>query len=404
MNELLSKENLDYQQRAREVAEKYVRPVAAELDRTGEYGWEILEALKSYGLTGVWIPKEYGGQDSGVLNLCLIVEQLSRACGGVGVAFAVNALGSFPIIIGGSEEQKQKYLPPIAAGDALIAFGLSEKPSGSDAGSLRTTAIKDGDHYVLNGQKKWNTNGGVASTFTIYALTDPSRGMRGISAFIVEKDTPGFVIGKREDTMGIRTVPVNELEFTDCRVPESQLMGGKDNVGFKNAMMTLDRARPGVAAQALGLAQGAFEWALRYTSERRQFGQTVMSHQAIQFMLADMATQIEAARQLVYHSARVIDSGAKNVNKIAAMGKVFATDTAMRVTTDAVQLFGGYGYCKDYPIEKYMRDAKITQIYEGTNQVQRLVIGRALTRELKELTDHLDVVVEHFPEDDPKAD
>ena len=398
MNELLSKENLDYQERAREVAEKYVRPVAAELDRTGEYGWEILEALKSYELTGAWIPKEYGGQDAGVLNLCLIVEQLSRACGGVGVAFAVNALGSFPIIIGGTEEQKQKYLPPIAAGDSLIAFGLSEKPSGSDAGSLRTTAIRDGDDYVLNGQKKWNTNGGVASTFTVYALTDPERGMRGISAFIVEKDTPGFVVGKREDTMGIRTVPVNELEFTDCRVPASQLMGHKENVGFKNAMMTLDRARPGVAAQALGLAQGAFEWALRYTSDRRQFGQTVMSHQAIQFMLADMATQIEAARQLVYHSARVIDSGAANVNKIAAMGKVFATDTAMKVTTDAVQLFGGYGYCKDYPIEKYMRDAKITQIYEGTNQVQRLVIGRALTRELKELTDGLDVKVEHFPE------
>ena len=400
MTDLLTKENLDFQERAREVAEKYVRPVAAELDRTGEYGWKILEALKSYELTGAWIPKEYGGKDAGVLNLCLIVEQLSRACGGVGVAFAVNALGSFPIIIGGTEEQKQKYLPPIAAGDALIAFGLSEKPSGSDAGSLRTTAIKNGDDYVLNGQKKWNTNGGVASTFTVYALTDPDRGMRGISAFIVEKDTPGFTVGKREDTMGIRTVPVNELEFTDCRVPPSQLMGGKENVGFKNAMMTLDRARPGVASQALGLAQGAFEWALRYTSERRQFGQTVMSHQAIQFMLADMATQIEAARQLVYHSARVIDSGAKNVNKIAAMGKVFATDTAMKVTTDAVQLFGGYGYCKDYPIEKYMRDAKITQIYEGTNQVQRLVIGRALTRELKELTDHLDIVVEHFPEND----
>jgi len=400
MNELLSKENLDYQERAREVAEKFVRPVAAELDRTGEYGWEILEALKSYELTGAWIPKEYGGKDAGVLNLCLIVEQLSRACGGVGVAFAVNALGSFPIIIGGTEEQKLKYLPPIAAGDALIAFGLSEKPSGSDAGSLRTTAIKDGEDFVLNGQKKWNTNGGVASTFTVYALTDPDRGMRGISAFIVEKDTPGFTVGKREDTMGIRTVPVNELEFSDCRVPASQLMGHKENVGFKNAMMTLDRARPGVAAQALGLAQGAFEWAMRYTSERRQFGQTVMSHQAIQFMLADMATQIEAARQLVYHSARVIDSGAKNVNKVAAMGKVFATDTAIKVTTDAVQLFGGYGYCKDYPIEKYMRDAKITQIYEGTNQVQRLVIGRALTRELKELTDHLDVVVENFPEDE----
>ena len=398
MNELLSKENLDYQDRAREVAEKYVRPAAAELDRTGEYGWDILDALKSYELTGVWIPKEYGGQEAGVLNLCLIVEQLSRACGGVGVAFAVNALGSFPIIIGGTEEQKLKYLPPIASGDSLIAFGLSEKASGSDAGSLRTIAIKDGENYVLNGQKKWTTNGAVASTFTIYALTRPDRGMRGISAFIVEKDTPGFTVGKREDTLGIRTVPVNELEFNDCRIPAEQLLGTKEGVGFKNAMMTLDYARPGVAAQALGLAQGAFEWAMRYTSERRQFGQTVMSHQAIQFMLADMATQIEAARQLVYHSARVIDSGAKNVNKIAAMGKVFATDTAMKVTTDAVQLFGGYGYCKDYPIEKYMRDAKITQIYEGTNQVQRLVIGRALTRELKQLTDHLDITVEHFPE------
>ncbi len=403
MRELLSKENLDYQDRAREVAEKYVRPRAAELDRTGEYGWDILDALKSYGLTGVWIPEEYGGQGRGVLDLVLIVEQISRACGGVGVAYAVNALGSFPIILGGTDEQKEKYLPPIAAGDQLIAFGLSEKASGSDAGSLRTTAIQDGDTYVLDGQKKWNTNGGVASTFTIYALTNPDRGMRGISPFIVEKDTPGFTVGKREDTMGIRTVPVNELEFKDCRIPASQLLGGKEGVGFKNAMMTLDRARPGVAAQALGLAQGALEWALRYTSERRQFGQMVMSHQAVQFMLADMATQVEAARQLVYASARLIDSGAKNINKIAAMGKVFATDTAMKVTTDAVQLFGGYGFCKDYPIEKYMRDAKITQIYEGTNQVQRLVIGRALTRELKELTGHLDVTVEHFPEFDPKA-
>jgi butyryl-CoA dehydrogenase len=404
MRELLSQQNLDYQERAREVAEKYIRPQAAELDRTGEYGWEILEALKSYGLTGVWIPEEYGGQGTGVLDLCLIVEQLSRACGGVGVAYAVNALGSFPIILGGTDEQKEKYLPPIAAGESLISFGLSEKASGSDAGSLRTTALKDGEEYVINGHKKWTTNAAVASTFTVYALTDPDRGMRGISAFIVEKDTPGFSVGKREDTMGIRTVPVNELDFSDCRVAASQLLGDREGGGFKNAMMTLDRARPGVASQALGLAQGALEWALRYTSERRQFGQSVMSHQAIQFMLADMATQVEAARQLVYASARVIDSGAKNINKIAAMGKVFATDTAMKVTTDAVQLFGGYGFCHDYPIEKYMRDAKITQIYEGTNQVQRLVIGRALTRELKELTGHLDVHVEHFPEYVPDGD
>jgi alkylation response protein AidB-like acyl-CoA dehydrogenase len=401
MRELLSPKNLDYQDRAREVAEKFVRPRAAELDRTGEYGWDILEALKSYRLTGIWIPEEYGGQGAGVLDICLVVEQLSRACGGIGVAYAVNALGSFPIVLGGTPEQKQRYLPPIAAGNALIAFGLSEKASGSDAGSLRTTAIRDGSSFVLNGHKKWNTNGAVASTYTVYALTDPDKGMRGISAFIVENGTPGFTVGKREDTMGIRTVPVNELDFVDCRVPESQLLGGKEGGGFRNAMMTLDRARPGVAAQALGLAQGALEWALRYASERRQFGQTVMSHQAIQFMLADMATQVEAARQLVYTSARAIDAGVKNINKIAAMAKVFATDTAMKVTTDAVQLFGGYGYCRDYPIEKYMRDAKITQIYEGTNQVQRLVIGRALTRELKELTGHLEVTVEHFPDFTP---
>jgi len=398
MRELLTKQNLDYQDRAREVAEKYVRPRAAELDRTGEYGWDILEALKEYGLTGIWIPKEYGGDGSGVLDLVLVTEQLSRACGGIGVAYSVNALGSFPIIVGGTDEQKEKYLPAIASGEKLIAFGLSEKASGSDAGSLRTQAIRDGEDYVLNGDKKWTTNGGEASVYTIYALTDPARGMRGISPFIVERDNPGFELGKREDTMGIRTVSVHELHFRDCRVPKGQLLGGKEGVGFKNAMMTLDRARPGVAAQALGLAQGALEWALRYTSERRQFGQAVMSHQAIQFKLADMATQVEAARQLVYTSARAIDAGVKNINKIAAMGKVFATDTAMSVTTDAVQLFGGYGFCKDYPIEKYMRDAKITQIYEGTNQVQRLVIGRALTRELKDFAGHLDVEVEHFPE------
>ncbi len=398
MNELLSTENIDYQERAREVAEKYVRPVAAELDRTGEYGWDILEALKRYELTGIWIPREYGGKDSGVLNMCLVVEQLSRACGGVGVAYAVNALGSFPIILGGSDEQKARWLPKIATGEHLIAFGLSEKPSGSDAGSLRTTAIRDGDHYVVNGVKKWNTNGGVASVFTVYALTDPERGMRGISALVVERDTPGFVVGKREDTMGIRTVPVNELEFTDCRVPVGNLLGGSEGAGFRNAMMTLDRARPGVAAQALGLAQGALEWALRYTSERRQFGQTVLSHQGVQFMLADMATQVEAARQLVYASARAIDVGARDISRLAAMAKVFATDTAMKVTTDAVQLFGGYGFCRDYPIEKYMRDAKITQIYEGTNQIQRVVIGRALTRDTKALGDLLEVKVEHFPE------
>ena len=397
MKELLPPRTQEYQARAREVAEKFVRPVAAELDRTGEYPWSVIKALQEYNLMGIWVPEEYGGQGAGVLDMCVVVEQLSRACGGIGVAYAVNALGSFPIILGGTEEQKRAYLPDITTGKRLIAFGLSEKWSGSDAGSLIARAVKDGDHYVLNGEKKWNTNGGAASIYTVYASTNPDRGTRGASAFIVEKGTPGFEIGKREDTMGIRCVPVHELYFRDCRVPASQLLGGKEGIGFANAMMTLDRARPGVASQAVGLAQGAFEWAVRYSSERQQFGQSVMSFQANQFTLADMATQIEAARQLVYTAARAIDAGVPNPSKLAAMCKVFATDTAMKVTTDAVQLFGGYGYCRDYPIEKYMRDAKITQIYEGTNQVQRVVIGRALTREADQIGGHLSIKVEHFP-------
>lgn len=397
MKELLPKTTQEYQARAREVAEKYVRPVAAELDRSGEYPWSVIRALQEYQLMGIWVPKEYGGQGAGVLDMCVVVEELSRACGGVGVAYAVNALGSFPIILGGTEEQKRRYLPDIITGARLIAFGLSEKWSGSDAGSLIARAVADGDGYVINGEKKWNTNGNAASIYTVYASTAPERGTRGISAFLVEKGTPGFEIGKREDTMGIRCVPVHELHFRDCRVPTAQLLGGKEGTGFANAMMTLDRARPGVAAQAVGLAQGAFEWAVRYSSERQQFGQSVLSFQANQFTLADMATHIEAARQLVYTAARAIDAGVPNPSKLAAMCKVFATDTAMRVTTDAVQLFGGYGYCRDYPIEKYMRDAKITQIYEGTNQIQRVVIGRAITKEAGAIAGHLNVKVEHFP-------
>ena len=397
MKELLGAKTQEYQAKAREVAEKYVRPVAAELDRTGEYPWSVIAALKEYDLMGIWVPKEYGGHGAGVLDMCVVVEQLSRACGGVGVAYAVNALGSFPIVLGGTEEQKRRYLPAITTGEKLIAFGLSEKASGSDAGSLRARAVKDGDGYVIDGDKKWTTNANAASIYTVYASTNPDRGTRGASAFIVEKDTPGFEIGKREQLMGIRCVPVHELHFHGCRVPASALLGDKEGAGFANAMMTLDRARPGVAAQAVGLAQGAVEWAIRYTSERQQFGQSVMSFQATQFMLADMAIQIEAARQLVYTAARAIDAGLPNVSRLAAMSKVFATDTAMRVTTDAVQLFGGYGYCQDYPIEKYMRDAKITQIYEGTNQIQRVVIGRSLTREAGAMAGHLDVTVEHFP-------
>jgi alkylation response protein AidB-like acyl-CoA dehydrogenase len=372
---------IELQHRARELAEKVMRPVASKHDVDQTFPWEVQAAIKEAGLYGVWIPKQYGGMGGGVLDLCVVVEEFSRACGGMGVAYAVNALGSFPILVGGTDEQKARWLPQIAAGEAMISFGLSEKAAGTDAGSMTTRAEKVGSDYVLNGEKKWNTGGAVAHLNTIFAVTAPGRGARGISGFVVERNTPGYRVGKHEDKMGIRCVPVVELHLENCRVPGGNLLGGAEGHGFKHAMQTLDRARPGVAAQAVGLAQGALDLALQYTHERKQFGQTIDSFQGIQWMLADMATQIEAARQLVHHAARAIDSGHKHITKLSAMCKLVATDTAMKVTTDAVQLFGGYGYCRDYPIEKFMRDAKITQIYEGTNQVQRLVIARNLLRE-----------------------
>jgi len=365
-----------------------VRPVAAKYDRAQEYPWEIRDAIAEAGLFGVWIPKEFGGHGGGVLDLCLVVEELSRACGGVGVLFAVNALGSFPILLAGTDEQKTKYLPKIAKGEKLIAFGLSERPAGSDAGGLTTTAVEDGDSWVLNGSKKWTTNGGAADIYSVFAVTDAKSRSRRISAIIVEKGDPGFEIGRHEDKMGIRCVPVVELHFNNCRVPKDRLLGGRPGLGFKHAMMTLDRARPGVAAQAMGLATGALELATTYATRRKQFGKSISSFQMIQQLLADMATNVEAGRQLVYAAARACDAGAPALTKLAAMSKLFATDMAMRVTTDAVQVFGGYGYMKDYPIEKFMRDAKITQIYEGTNQVQRLVIARNLIKEAGRL-DHL---------------
>ncbi len=381
IKELYTPQQMELRQRARDLAETVMRPLAAKYDVAQEYPWEVQKAIKAAELSGVWIPEEYGGLGGGVLDLCIVVEEFSRACGGMGVGFAVNALGSFPILVGGTDEQKQRWLPGIAAGEKLIAFGLSEKDAGSDAGSMTTRAERDGDVYVLNGEKKWNTGGAVASMNTIFAVSQPDRGARGISAFVIEEGTPGYRVGKHEDKMGIRCVPVVEIHLENCRVPADNLLGGSEGRGFKHAMITLDRARPGVAAQAVGLAQGALDLALEYTHQRQQFGQPVSSFQGVQWMLADMATQIEAARQLVHHAARVIDSGQKSITKVSAMCKLMATDVAMKVTTDCVQLFGGYGYCKDYPIEKYMRDAKITQIYEGTNQIQRLVIARNLLRE-----------------------
>jgi butyryl-CoA dehydrogenase len=389
----LNDQNRAWQDKARTVAEKVVRPLAKKYDELQEYPWEIKDALAEAGLFGVWIPKEYGGAGGTVLDLCLVIEQLSRACGGVGVMYCVNALGSFPILVGATEGQKKRYLPKIASGENLIAFCLSEKFAGSDAQGMRLEAVADGTGWTLNGEKKWTTNGGAADLYTVFAVTDPASKSRRISAFIVEKGAPGFSIGKVEDKMGIRCVPVVETVFEGVKVDAAQLLGGEPGLGFRHAMGTLDLARPGVASQALGLAQGALELAMVYSARRQQFGASINSFQMIQQMLADMAAQVEAARQLVYASATSLDKGMPSGNKMAAMGKLFATDTAMKVTTDAVQIFGGYGFMRDYPIEKYMRDAKITQIYEGTNQVQRLVVARNLIKETAALSQLLDAYI-----------
>jgi len=389
----LNEQNLHWKQKAHEIAEKVVRPLARKYDDLQEYPWEVKEAMAEAGLLGVWIPEEYGGAGAGVLDLCLCVEELSRACGGVGVAYAVNALGSFPILLGGTEEQKQKYLPSVASGERLIAFGLSEKYAGSDAAALRTQAEATSSGWVINGEKKWTTNGGVADLYTVFAVTDPESQRDRVSALIVEKGDPGFSIKKIEDKMGIRAVPVVELDFENCEIPQDRLLGGRTGQGFKHAMMTLDHARPGVAAQGLGLAQGALEYAAFYANRRKQFGNSIGSLQMVQGMLADMSSQVQAARYLIYAAGKNIDDGASNISKLAAEAKLFATDTAMKVTTDAVQIFGGYGYMRDYPIEKYMRDAKITQIYEGANQVQRVVIARAVLKEAQELA----YLAEHLP-------
>jgi len=365
---------------AAKIAREKIEPVAAHFDETGEFPWEIVKLLAQADLFRVFIPEEYDGLGGGIVEMCLVVEELSKACGGIALAYAASGLGTIPIILFGSEELKKQYLPRLAAGEILGAFALTEPEAGSDAAAVKTRAVPDGDSFVINGTKQWITNGGEAFIYTVIALTDPSRGPRGASAVLVEKGTPGFEFGKKEDKMGIRGSATRELIFTDCRVPKTNLLG-REGAGFLVAMKTFDQSRPGVASQAVGIAQGALDKAVAYSQERKQFGKPISSFQGLQFMLADMATQVEAARALTFQAARTIDAGAKNVAKISAMAKVFASDTAMRVTTDAVQVFGGYGYMKEYPVEKMMRDAKITQIYEGTNQIQREVIALQLIKE-----------------------
>lgn len=382
MNYFLTEEQQIIVDLSRKFANEKIKPVRQKYDEEGTFPWDIVKGMGELGLCGLYIPKEYEGFGGGVLELSLAVEELSKVCGGITLAMASTALGTFPLLLFGNEEQKKKYLPDIATGRKLAAFGLTEANAGSDAGAMQTTAKLDGNYYILNGTKQWITNGGEAEIYSVIAIADKSRGARGAIAIIVEKGTPGFTFGKKENKMGIRASATRELVFQDCKVPKENVLG-RPGEGFIVAVNTLYYSRPGVAAQALGIAAGAFEEALQYARVRHQFDQPISSFQAIQHMLADMATEIEAARALLYATAKTIDAGAspRDFAKESAMTKLFCSDVAMRTTVNAVQIMGGYGYMKEYPVEKMMRDAKITQIYEGTNQIQRNEIALQLIRE-----------------------
>ncbi len=365
----------------RRIAEEKIAPVVKEFDETGAFPWEIVRTLAKSDLFRVFIPEDYDGLGGGVMEMAIVTEELSRICGGIALGYAATGLGSMPILLFGNEAQKKEYMTRVANG-TVAAFALTEASAGSDASNMTTTATRDGDYYILNGVKQWITNGGEADIYTVIAMTDKKKGSRGATAFIVEKGTPGFTFGKKEDKMGIRASTTRELIFDNCRVHKDQILA-RPGMGYIVALRTMDRTRPGVGAQAVGIAQGALDACLKYTKEREQFGQPIANFQVIQHMLADMATQIEAARALVYATARMIDSGAEDISKESAMCKYFAGDVCMKVTTDAVQIFGGYGYMKEYPVEKMMRDAKITQIYEGTNQIQRNVVAQNLWKKNK---------------------
>lgn len=380
MDYLLTEEQLMIRDLARQIAVEKIVPARAELDEHNKFPTDIIKALAQADLLGIYIPEEYGGLGKGNLDYYIAIEELSKACLGVSTTYAANALGTYPLLLFGSNEQKKKYFPDIASGKRLVAFGLTEANAGSDASGIQTTAKLEGNEYVLNGTKQWITNGGEAEVYTIIAITDKSKGPRGASAFVVEKGTPGFTFGKKENKMGIRASSTTELIFNNCRIPKENLIA-KQGMGFIVAMKTLDSSRAGVGAQGVGVAQGAIDESIKFAKGRIQFGQPVTSFQAVQHMLADMQTQTEAARALVYGVARMIDSGAKDFSRASAMAKLFATDTAMKVTIDAVQIMGGSGYMKEYPVEKMMRDAKILQIYEGTNQVQRNVIALDMIKE-----------------------
>ena len=365
---------------ARQITNEMIIPQRAELDEKEEFPTDIVKAIGQADLAGLYIPEEYGGYGGGVFDLVIALEEFARGCIGVATSFAASALGAFPILISGSEELKQKYMPAVASGEKYAAFGLTEANAGSDASGIQTTAVLDGDEWVLNGTKQWITNGGEAHIYTVIAITDKSKGPRGASMFVLEDGDPGFTYGAKEKKLGIRASSTRELIFKDCRIPKDRIIG-REGTGFFTVMKTLDMSRPGIAVLGVGLGQGALDEAVLYAKQRVQFGKPIIAFQAIQHMLADMAIQVEAARALVYAACKHIDAHPKDAAKAASMCKVFATDVAMKVATDAVQVLGGYGYMREYPVEKMMRDAKILQIYEGTNQIQRNVIGQALNKE-----------------------
>jgi alkylation response protein AidB-like acyl-CoA dehydrogenase len=377
MNFLLTEEQDMIRKMVRDFATNEVAPTAAERDEEERFDRIIFDKMAELGLTGIPWPEEYGGIGADYMSYVIAVEELSRVCASTGVTLSAHtSLAGWPIYKFGSEEQKQTYLRALAEGTKIGAYGLTEPGSGSDAAAMKTTAVLDGDHYVLNGSKIFITNGGVADIYVVFAVTDPSLRHKGVTAFIVDGDAPGFSVGKKEQKLGIRSSPTTEIIFEDCRVPKANRLGAEGE-GFKIAMMTLDGGRNGIAAQAVGIAQGALDAAIDYAKARKQFGKAIGAQQGIAFKLADMATKIEASRLLTYQAAWK-ESAGLSYGKESAMSKLFAGDTAMDVTVEAVQVFGGYGYTKEYPVERYMRDAKITQIYEGTNEIQRLVISKML--------------------------
>lgn len=381
MEFILSDQHQMMQKLFRDFAQKEIAPNAAKYDEIAQFPADNIKKMGELGFMGIPIPEEYGGAGADFLTYILCVEEISRACASTGVILSVHtSVGTFPILYFGTDEQIKKYVPKLATGEYLGAFALTEPGAGSDASGLRTLAKKDGEDYVINGSKIFISNGGHAHVYTVFATVDRSLGTKGITAFLVDKDTPGFRVGAIEKKMGLNADITTELVFEDCRIPASQRLG-KEGEGFKIAMSLLDGGRIGIGAQGLGIAQAAFDEALKYAQFREQFGQPIFNNQAIAFKLADMATQIEAARLLVYQAAYRKENGLP-CGKQASMAKYFATDTAMAVTTEAVQIFGGYGYSREYPVERLMRDAKITQIYEGTNQIQRLVIAKALEKGL----------------------